>query len=212
MAKRGGTLTQVVGRRRRHARLSRRPERGHAARLALARRRAARARPADPRLRPLPRRRLRRRPRRRPRRRASACATPGSSRSRWSPARAASTSSARCAAATTSATVHSYARALAERMVADDPRRLTLEWQQGRPRQADLRRRQPDQLRPARRRRPTASAPARRRRSRCRSTGRSCPSATLQPDRWTIATCSERIADIGNPWEGFGRRARALPV
>ena len=60
---------------------------------------------------PSPRRDVRRRARRGARAgRAAARRRPGD-RTRWSPARAASTSSARCAAAATSATVHAYARA-----------------------------------------------------------------------------------------------------
>jgi bifunctional non-homologous end joining protein LigD len=56
--KRGGTLTQVVADSTSHAGVPRRTERHYTARLALAGRPAAAARQADPRLRPLPRRRL----------------------------------------------------------------------------------------------------------------------------------------------------------
>ena len=58
---------------------------------------------------------------------ASGCGTPAWPPTRWSPARAASTSCARCAAARLP-DVHGLARALAEAMVADDPDRLTLKW------------------------------------------------------------------------------------
>ena len=33
----------------------------------------------------------------------------------------------------------------------------------------------------------------------------------LAPDRWTIRNCGRRIEQAGNPWAGFGRRARSLP-
>ena len=84
--------------RRGDARLPRRPERRHAARLALAGRRAVPARPPDHRLRPVAGRPLRDHPRRRARRRRPPARRRPRRRSRWSPARAASTSSARCAA------------------------------------------------------------------------------------------------------------------
>ncbi len=48
--------------------------------------------------------------------------------SRWSPARAESTSSARCAAMHDFGAAHAWAPALAEPMVADDPDHLTLQW------------------------------------------------------------------------------------
>ena len=140
------------GRERGDARLPRRPERGHAAHLALARGRAAPARPADHRLRPVAR---------------------GAGSPPCAPPRARPATRLRDAGLVPYAMVtgsrgihvvcplrrgpsfgevHAYARALAEAMVADDPRRLTLEWRRGRPRRADLPRRQPHQLRPARRR------------------------------------------------------------
>jgi bifunctional non-homologous end joining protein LigD len=33
----------------------------------------------------------------------------------------------------------------------------------------------------------------------------------LRPDRWTVASVSERVDAEGDPWRGMGRRARALP-
>ena len=33
----------------------------------------------------------------------------------------------------------------------------------------------------------------------------------LRPDRWTIATTPDRLASDGDPWRGIGRYARALP-
>ena len=46
--------------------------------------------------------------------------------------------------------VHKLARAVAEEMVADDPKRLTLEYKKVEPRLEDLRGREPQRLRPAR--------------------------------------------------------------
>lgn len=108
-------------------------------------------------------------------------------------------------------TVHAWARALAERMVADDPRNLTLEWRRadrGARIFVDVNRINYAQHAVAPygvRARPTAPV--------------AMPIAwdelgdrTLRPDRWTIGNCEERIAAAGNPWQGFGRRARALPA
>jgi bifunctional non-homologous end joining protein LigD len=108
-------------------------------------------------------------------------------------------------------TVHSYARSLAERMVAEDPGRLTLEWRKadrGKKIYVDVNRINYAQHAVAAygvRARPKAPVAM-------PIAWEELSERTLRPDRWTIATCSERIADIGNPWEGFGRRARALPV
>ncbi len=77
--------------------------------------------------------------------------------------------------------VHAFARALAERMVADDPRNLTLEWhrdERGARIYIDVNR---DRLRPARRRSLRASGPGRARRWRCRSPGTSCRTARSRP-------------------------------
>ena len=124
-----------AGRRRGHARLPGRPERGHAARLALARGRAAQARPPDPRLRPL-RRRLRRRARGRARRRRAPARRRASCPTRWSRARAACTWCARCAAGRASATCTSSRAAMAEEMVARRPAPPDARMAQGRPRLA----------------------------------------------------------------------------
>ncbi|KAA0272569.1 MAG: ATP-dependent DNA ligase [Acidobacteria bacterium] len=109
------------------------------------------------------------------------------------------------------AAVHSYARALADRMVADDPGRLTLEW-----RRADRGPRiyidvnrinyaqhavAPYGVR-ARPRAPVAMPIA----------WEELSDRRLAPDGWTIRDCGRRIEEAGNPWQGFGRRARKLPA
>jgi bifunctional non-homologous end joining protein LigD len=107
--------------------------------------------------------------------------------------------------------VHRFARALAEEMVADDPRRLTLEWRKadrGDKIYVDVNRNAYAQH---------AVTPY---------TVRSRPKAPvavplhwdelsdgrLRPDRWTVANVGERAEGAGDPWKGMGRRARALPA
>ena len=106
--------------------------------------------------------------------------------------------------------VHRFARALAEDMVADDPRRLTLEWRRadrGQKIYVDVNRNAYAQH---------AVTPY---------TVRTRPKApvavplhwdelsnrALKPDRWTVATVGERLDAEGDPWRGMGRQARALP-
>src|SRR4051794_39841851 len=105
--------------------------------------------------------------------------------------------------------VHRFARALAEEMVRDDPRRLTLEWKKadrGRKIFVDVNRNAYAQH---------AVAPYG---VRARPRG---PVATplrwdelaegkLKPDGWTIKTIGERIDAEGDPWRGMARRARGL--
>jgi bifunctional non-homologous end joining protein LigD len=105
--------------------------------------------------------------------------------------------------------VHGFARALAEQMVTEDPRRLTLEW-----RKADRGKRiyvdvnriayaqhavAPYAVRP----RPNApvGVPLH---------WEELSDETLTPDRWTIKNVAERLRD-GDPWRGMSRHARALP-
>jgi bifunctional non-homologous end joining protein LigD len=106
--------------------------------------------------------------------------------------------------------VHGWARALAEAMIADDPRHLTLEWRKadrGERIYVDVNRINyaqhavaPYGVR-ARARAPVAMPIA----------WDELTDRTLRPDRWTIETCGERIDWAGDPWRGFGRRARSLP-
>jgi bifunctional non-homologous end joining protein LigD len=106
--------------------------------------------------------------------------------------------------------VHRFARAIAEEMVENDPRRLTLEWRKadrGDKIYVDVNRNNYAQH---------AVTPY---------TVRSRPKAPvavplrwdelsdrkLRPDRWTVASVGERVDAEGDPWKGMGRRARALP-
>ena len=106
--------------------------------------------------------------------------------------------------------VHRFARAMAEEMVDDDPRRLTLEWRKadrGDKIYLDVNRNNYAQhaVTPyAVRSRPTApvAVPLH---------WEELSDRKLRPDRWTVASVGERIAAEGDPWKGMGRRARALP-
>jgi bifunctional non-homologous end joining protein LigD len=105
---------------------------------------------------------------------------------------------------------HRFARALAEEMVEDDPRRLTLEY---------LKAKRGDKIYVDVNRNAYAQhgvAPY---------SVRSKPKAPvavpldwdelsnsrLRPDRWTVRNIGERLDAEGDPWKGMGRRARALP-
>ena len=106
--------------------------------------------------------------------------------------------------------VHKLARALAEEMVRDNPRRLTLEWRKadrGTKIFVDVNRNAYAQH---------AVAPY-----GVRAESRA-PVATplhweelgdgrLKPDRWTLKNIAQRVEAEGDPWKGMGRRARALP-
>ncbi len=107
-------------------------------------------------------------------------------------------------------TVHKYARALAGAMVADDPRRLTLEWhrsERGARIYLDVNRINYAQHAVAPYGvRPLTGAPV------------AMPihwdeldDRSLRPDRWTIRTAADRLRADGDAWQGIGRRARALP-
>jgi bifunctional non-homologous end joining protein LigD len=106
--------------------------------------------------------------------------------------------------------VHSFARALAERMVSEDPRRLTLEWRRsdrGSKIYVDVNRNNYAQhaVAPyAPRAKPAApvATPLR---------WEELSERRLSPDRWTIGNIGERIRAEGDPWKGMQRRARALP-
>jgi bifunctional non-homologous end joining protein LigD len=106
--------------------------------------------------------------------------------------------------------VHRFARALAEDLVRDSPRRLTLEWRKadrGTLIYVDVNRINyaqhavaPYGVR-ARAKAPVA-VPLHWEELSDRS---------LRPDRWTVKNVGERVAAEGDPWRGMGRRARALP-
>lgn len=107
--------------------------------------------------------------------------------------------------------VHRFARAMAEEMVEDDPRRLTLEWRKvdrGDKIYVDVNRNNYAQH---------AVTPYTVR-SRAKA-----PVAVplhwdelsdrkLKPDRWAVASVGERVEAEGDPWKGMSRRARALPT
>jgi bifunctional non-homologous end joining protein LigD len=106
--------------------------------------------------------------------------------------------------------VHRYARALAEDMVRDDPKRLTLEWRKvdrGKKIYVDVNRINYAQH---------AVAPYA---VRVRSDApvampihwEELSDRRLAPDRWTIKTAPTRLESEGDPWKGIGRRARKLP-
>ena len=105
--------------------------------------------------------------------------------------------------------VHAFARALAEEMVAEDPRHLTLEW-----RKADRGKRiylDVNRIAYAQHAvapysvRPLATAPV-----AVPIYWEELSDRTLRPDRWTVTTLGERLKD-GDPWHGINRRARGLP-
>jgi bifunctional non-homologous end joining protein LigD len=106
--------------------------------------------------------------------------------------------------------VHRFARRVAEEMVDDDPRRLTLEWRKadrGNKIYLDVNRNNYAQhaVTPyAVRSRPKApvAVPVH---------WEELSDRKLRPDRWTVASVGERIDAEGDPWRGMGRRARALP-
>jgi bifunctional non-homologous end joining protein LigD len=105
--------------------------------------------------------------------------------------------------------VHKFARSLAEEMVEDDPRRLTLEWKKvdrGEKIYVDVNRNNYAQhaVAPyAPRAKPKApvAAPVR---------WDELSERSLKPDRFTVANIGARIEAEGDPWKGMGRRARAL--
>jgi bifunctional non-homologous end joining protein LigD len=107
--------------------------------------------------------------------------------------------------------VHSFARALAEGMVADDSSRLTLEWRRsdrGARIYLDVNRINyaqhavaPYGVR-ARTGAPVAMPIA----------WEELEDPTLRPDRWTVMTAPDRVGPEGDPWRGIGRRARRLPA
>jgi bifunctional non-homologous end joining protein LigD len=106
--------------------------------------------------------------------------------------------------------VHSYARSIAEEMVADDPKRLTLEWRRADrgPRiYVDVNRINyaqhavaPYGVR-ARPRAPVAMPIHWEELSERR----------LKPDAWTTRNAAPRIESEGDAWKGIARKARGLP-
>ena len=107
--------------------------------------------------------------------------------------------------------VHRFTRTLAEAMVADDEKHLTLEWhrdERGRRIYVDVNRINyaqhavaPYGVRP-RPGGPVAMPIA----------WEELSDRTLRPDRWTIRTAMARLRADGDPWKGIARRARRLPA
>ena len=107
--------------------------------------------------------------------------------------------------------VHGFARRMAEEMVADDPRHLTLEWKKvdrGKLIYVDVNRNAYAQHAVA----PYAVRPRPRAPVAVPIHWEELSDAKLKPDRWTVKTIGERIDSEGDPWKGMGRRARALPA
>ncbi|MDQ6836401.1 MAG: non-homologous end-joining DNA ligase [Actinomycetota bacterium] len=106
--------------------------------------------------------------------------------------------------------VHGFARAVAEAMVADDPRRLTLEWhrsERGRRIYVDVNRNAYAQHVVAPYGvRPRAGAPV-----AMPIDWEELSDSGLRPDRDTIRTAPSRIQADGAPWRQMARHARGLP-
>src|SRR3954454_694700 len=107
--------------------------------------------------------------------------------------------------------VHQFTRALAEQMVEDDPRRLTLEWKKvdrGERIYVDVNRIAyaqhavaPYGVR-AREKAPVAMP----------IHWDELEDRGLKPDRWTVKTAGARLDAEGDPWKGMMRRARKLKL
>jgi bifunctional non-homologous end joining protein LigD len=106
--------------------------------------------------------------------------------------------------------VHSYARSLAEAMVAEDPERLTLEWhrdERGKRIYVDVNRIAYAQHGVA----PYGVRPRPRAPVAMPIDWDELSDRRLKPDRWTIRTAADRLESEGDAWKGIGRHARALP-
>ena len=105
--------------------------------------------------------------------------------------------------------VHGLARGLAEAMVADDPRHLTLEWhkaERGDRIYVDVNRIASAQHAVAPYSvRPRAKAPV-----AVPLHWEELSDQSLRPDGWTVENVGERL-EAGDPWAGMSRRARTLP-
>jgi bifunctional non-homologous end joining protein LigD len=106
--------------------------------------------------------------------------------------------------------VHAYARAVAEAMVDDDPKRLTLEWKRadrGARIYLDVNRINYAQHAVA----PYAVRPRRRAPVAMPIHWDELGDPKLKPDRWTIRTAADRLESDGDAWERIAREARRLP-
>jgi bifunctional non-homologous end joining protein LigD len=109
------------------------------------------------------------------------------------------------------AAVHGYARALADAMVADDPKRLTLEWhvaERGPRIYLDVNRINYAQHAVA----PYAVRPRPRAPVAMPIDWSELDDRRLRADAWTVRTAGARLESHGDAWHGIGRRARTLPT
>ncbi|HXJ79204.1 MAG TPA: non-homologous end-joining DNA ligase [Candidatus Methylomirabilis sp.] len=105
--------------------------------------------------------------------------------------------------------VHGFAHALAEKMVAEDPDHLTLEWkkaERGTRIYVDVNRIQYAQHAVA----PYAVRPRPNAPVAVPLHWDELDDPALKPDKWTVENIGPRLED-GDPWEGMMRHARALP-
>ena len=105
--------------------------------------------------------------------------------------------------------VHRFARNLAEAMVSEDPRHLTLEWHKadrGRRIYIDVNRIAYAQHAVA----PYAVRPRGQAPVAVPVHWEELSDRALKPDRWTIRNLAARLDD-GDPWRGMNRHARSLP-
>jgi bifunctional non-homologous end joining protein LigD len=105
--------------------------------------------------------------------------------------------------------VHGFARALAEEMVADDPRHLTLEWRKadrGERIYVDVNRIAYAQHAVA----PYAVRPRAKAPVAVPLHWEELSDRSLKPDRWTVKNLGPRLEE-GDPWSGMAGHARALP-
>jgi bifunctional non-homologous end joining protein LigD len=106
--------------------------------------------------------------------------------------------------------VHSFARKLAEAMVADDPKRLTLEWKRsdrGARIYLDVNRINYAQHAVA----PYGVRPRPRAPVAMPIHWDELDDQRLKPDRWTIKTAADRLDAEGDPWKAINTQARRLP-
>jgi bifunctional non-homologous end joining protein LigD len=108
-------------------------------------------------------------------------------------------------------TVHGFARALAEAMVVDDPKRLTLEWKRadrGARIYLDVNRINYAQHAVA----PYGVRPRPRAPVAMPIHWEELSDAKLKPDRWTIKTAADRVQAEGDAWKGMASHSRKLPA
>ncbi len=106
--------------------------------------------------------------------------------------------------------MHAYARSVAEAMVRDDPRHLTLEWKRSDrgPRiYVDVNRINYAQHAVA----PYAVRPRPGAPVAMPIHWEELSDPRLRPDRWTIRDGAERVDAEGDAWAGLARHARKLP-